>query len=346
MRKRWLIRGLILLAVLAAAYSGYWFWLARTFEQQLALWIDQQRAMGYQIEYAATEPTGYPLWIGLQLRDVTAAPTTASPAWRLDSALVPLSLAPWRPLVLHVGERSFPSHHQLRWMAGNQGYKAAIKGLRLAIELSTDEAPPNIDIYDWFLELKQDDRDILAFNGLTGRIEFANAATHADRSIKFDLSSPQVNFFVPSLPQEAIETYLWKIRGEVMGRIPPEPLPHALAAWTEAGGYLTLVQLAGSWELLTDIDVEGSFALDSNLQPIASMTATLRGYDSLIHWLRSIGTITTSQATAARLALGATARPSDDPNFAWESRLPLTIQDGFVSAGAIRLAQLPPIEWQ
>ena len=67
MRKRWIIGGIALLVPLGAAYTGYWFWLARTFQQNLALWVDQQRAMGYRISYAAGEPGGYPLSIHIAL---------------------------------------------------------------------------------------------------------------------------------------------------------------------------------------------------------------------------------------------------------------------------------------
>jgi hypothetical protein len=60
MRKRWIIVG-IAFVVLAAGYTGYWFWLAQMLERNLALWIGQQRAMSYRLSFSVSEPDGFPL---------------------------------------------------------------------------------------------------------------------------------------------------------------------------------------------------------------------------------------------------------------------------------------------
>jgi len=59
MRKRWVIGGLCLAVLLGVGYTGYWFWLAQTFQQNLALWVDQQRAMGYRLPMRPTGRTAF-----------------------------------------------------------------------------------------------------------------------------------------------------------------------------------------------------------------------------------------------------------------------------------------------
>src|SRR5215510_5718871 len=118
MRKRWVIGGACLLAALAAAYTGYWFWLARTFQENLALWVDQQRAMGYRMAYAAGDPHGFPLAVEIGLSDVVVeAPSDQAP-WRLSRTAKTLSLARWAPLRLRIGDAGGPMPCVLRWTAG------------------------------------------------------------------------------------------------------------------------------------------------------------------------------------------------------------------------------------
>ena len=55
------------------------------------------------------------------------------------------------------------------------------------------------------------------------------------------------------------------------------------------------------------------------------------------------GFMTAAQGTAAKLWLGARAE-KDERGF--KVRLPLTIQDGFLSMGPVKLARLPVVAWQ
>jgi hypothetical protein len=347
MRKRWIIGGLIAFAVLCAAYAGYWFWLARTFEQQLALWIEQQRAMGYDIDYKAGEPTGFPFSIRIELSDVTASPTAhVGVPWRIEAASTPLRLAPWRPLVLQVGDRSLLARSQLQWTASGLRYDAAIEGLGFAIELTRDGSPPALRIDDMSITVRQADHQILSLRQLSGRIEpAAAAAPHAESSVAFNLLACCVSFQLQN-PDEIVETHGWQLMGNLMGRIPQEPLPRALATWSNEGGYLSLSQLKAIWEYQTEVTVDGSIALDRQLQPIAAMTARLRNHRELIGWLESIGVLERGQALAANFALGLMTRPAADGSKDTESRIPITIQDGYVSVGAVKVAQIPWIEWQ
>src|SRR5262245_15911759 len=146
MRKRWIIGGIVLLLALGAAYTGYWFWLARTFEENLALWIDQQRAMGYRFSYAAGEPQGYPLSIDLALSRVSIDSPAGEPAWRVATEATSLSLAPWAPLSLRIGDGQEGAPCKLAWAAGGRDYTLSIDGLDLTIELSSDGAPPAVRV--------------------------------------------------------------------------------------------------------------------------------------------------------------------------------------------------------
>ncbi|MGH6961538.1 MAG: DUF2125 domain-containing protein, partial [Dongiaceae bacterium] len=127
MRKRWIMGGVVF-ASLAVAYTGYWFWLAQTFERNLALWIDQQRTLGYRISYTATEPRGFPFPVQIGLRGVAIEPPAVSTPWRLDTESMELSIAPWTPLSLGINAGREPEY-RFRWLAGGRNHEVAVDGL-------------------------------------------------------------------------------------------------------------------------------------------------------------------------------------------------------------------------
>src|SRR5262245_10891715 len=146
MRKRWFIGGIALLVALGAVYTGYWFWLARTFEQNLALWVDQQRAMGYRITYAAGRPGGYPLSIDIDLSQVAIDSPPGQLPWRLSTASKSLSIAPSAPLSLRLLDRGESVSSSVQWVAGGRDYAMAIVGMDLTIRLSSEGELPAIRI--------------------------------------------------------------------------------------------------------------------------------------------------------------------------------------------------------
>jgi hypothetical protein len=342
MRKRWVIAGIVVLA-LAAGYTGYWVWLARTFERNLALWIDQQRAMGYRISFSAGEPQGYPLPIRIRLTDVAVqAPGGRSP-WRFETDSMRLGIAPWRPLMLTIDDGQTKPQYRLRLAAAGRMHDLSIEGLSLDLDLPANGAPLAVRIRKQSIGVSRNGRPIADLGQFFGNVEVSQARSHDESSIRFELAADAIDFHLPP-PTETVETYFWQLSGKVMGQIPPAPLPSALASWSRDGGYLEVAQLKADWEAVARVNFEGSGALDPQLQPVASMTARLSNYPDLIDWLATLGILTPSQATATKFALAAKSRPDADGRM--EAQVPFTIQDGYVSVGAMKIAQVPRIEWR
>jgi len=84
----------------------------------------------------------------------------------------------------------------------------------------------------------------------------------------------------------------------------------------------------------------------TSLQPIAAGTATLRRYDDFIDGLVADSAVPPALGLAAKVALGAAARPAADGSQEMEARVPITVQDGYLSVGPVRLLALPRIIWQ
>ena len=341
MRKRWIIGGIALLIALGTAYTGYWFWLAQTFQQNLALWVDQQRAMGYRISYAPGEPGGYPLSIHIALSRVVIDSPPGQLPWRLDSASKILNIAPWAPLSLRIIDGDEPAACNLRWAAGGRNFGMSIDGMDLRVRLTTEGNLPAIRLSGKSAAVTEEDRQIASLIQPSGRIDFLPAQSDTESSAQFQLSAHGADFAPPSDPT-VVETSDLLVAGQVKGPVPLAPLPAALAAWSSAGGHVELTQFNANWEAVTTVSGDGTVALDQRLQPVGAFSAVVRGYNEAVDAPVTRGVMTSSGGIAVKLWLNARAE-KDERGF--KVKLPLTIQDGFVSMGPIKLAQVPRIAW-
>lgn len=341
MRKRWIIAGVGLAVLLGAAYTGYWVWLARTVQQNLTLWVEQQRALGYGFSYAAAEPGGYPFSIRLALSAIQIDSPPGQPPWRLGTASKTLSIAPWAPLSIRIvdGDQSVPC--DVRWVAGGRDYSLSVEGTDLTIRLSADGGLPAIGLSGQSADITENGRQILDLSQPSGSVDFLPARSDTDSSAQFQLSARGADFASPSDP--AVETSDWLVAGQVKGPLPLAPLPVALTAWSNAGGHVELTQFNASWDSATTVSGDGTVALDQRLQPVGAFSAVLRGYNEAVDAVVARGLMTPAQGTAVKLWLAARAEKDER---GLKVKLPLTIQDGFLSMGPIKLAQLPRIAWQ
>ena len=130
----------------------------------------------------------------------------------------------------------------------------------------------------------------------------------------------------------------------VEGRLQPGRPSESLAIWRDAGGVLQIQRFAADWGPLA-VTAEGTLALDGQMQPLFAGTATVRGYSEAIDALVQARMMAPNQATGAKIALAAMAKPADDGGPP-AAKLPITIQDGFLFVGPLKLAQMPRIVWQ
>jgi len=342
MRKRWIIGGIGLALLLGGVYTGYWFWLARTVQENLALWVDQQRTMGYGFSYAAAEPGGYPFSIRVALSRVEIDSSSGQSPWRLSTASKILSIAPWAPLSIRIvdGDESAPCN--ARWVAGGRDYALSMDGMDLAIRLSSDGALPAIRLSGRSAAVTEEGRQILGLSQPSGSVDFFAAQSDTQSSAQFQLSAHGADFAPPSDPT-VVETSDLLVAGQVKGPMPLAPLPDALAAWSSAGGHVELTQFNANWEAATTVSGDGTVALDRRLQPVGAFSAVVRGYNEAVDAAVAGGVMTPAQGTAVKLWLNARAEKDER---GLKVKLPLTIQDGFVSMGPIKLAQVPRIAWE
>jgi len=124
--------------------------------------------------------------------------------------------------------------------------------------------------------------------------------------------------------------------------VPLAPLPTALTVWSNEGGHVELTQFNANWEAKTTVSGDGTVALDQRLQPVGAFSAVVRGYNEAVDAAVARGLMTPQEGTGVKLWLAARAEKDEQ---GLKVKLPLTIQDGFVSMGPLKLAQVPRIAW-
>jgi Uncharacterized protein conserved in bacteria (DUF2125) len=128
----------------------------------------------------------------------------------------------------------------------------------------------------------------------------------------------------------------------MMGAIQPGPARRAADAWRATGGTLELERIALHWGTLS-ISGSGTLALDQDLQPIGALSGSIEGADELMNALVAAGRMRANDARMAHMALTMLAKPG--PNGHPEISTSLTIQNGAMFLGPVKLGPAPRIPW-
>jgi hypothetical protein len=345
MRKRWIILAAAVLLAAGAGYTGYWFWLAHQLSRNLAAWTDYWRNQGYRISFDQQAVEGYPFDARLLLRRVSVQPPAVEPPWRAWTDSLDLSIAPWQPLTLHSNGTAPRATYNLEWSVAGRDFSFAVEGLDVTVRFPAGDEAPEMTWQGHDVGLFRDGRYAGGAVDLAGRVDLLVPASNDKPTADFHVWAYSVNCCYDRPTSEHHDVYGPSLEGQLMGPILPGPITNSLDAWRRRGGYLKLTRIEAN---LAPPEIRGAatIALDADLQPIAAGTATLRRYDDFIDGLVAESTVTPALGVAAKVALGATARPAADGSKELEAHVPVTVQDGYLSVGPVRLLALPRIIWQ
>jgi hypothetical protein len=337
----WLVIAVLLLAALSGGYAWYRSYVAQQLGLALNNWILARTAEGYGIAADIAPESGSLTAVTRRLSDVTiAAPGFA---WTLQlrnldvlvSPLSPFSVKfqadGWAELGYTVGEENYLLTNDFH--NGGAGFSYDREGRITAAYLRESGArlhgPISMD-----------------FNSFEARLNLDPAAPPSEDGKSVELNAVFENATVAktgTLPLGNLIQHM-ELAAYATGTLRPGRPSESLAAWRDAGGVLQIQKLVANWGPLA-IAAEGTLALDGQMQPLFAGTATVRGYSEAIDALVQARMMDPGGATGAKIALAAMAKPSDDGGPP-AAKLPLTIQDGFLFVGPLRLAQMPRIVWQ
>jgi hypothetical protein len=325
----------VLILAGCGGYTAYWFHVAGQLRKGVEGFAASRRADGWRLDHGPIALFGFPGEIGLDLGALDlVAPSGA--AWRSDGLRLRLpGLDPLAP-ILELGT----SHH----LSLGGDWRGIVTATGATVRLRVDG---DGDLHAFTFEagrpvLEQSDAGPLSAERLTISYEWLNPPDpgHEKPSARFALETQGVAMSLPADLPFNRRLDLVRVEGRIMGTIPEEAPLAALAAWSGAGGNVELDKVAVEWPPLS-LEADGTFAFDPMLQPLVATTARIRGWKEVMGRLVEAKLVEPGMASAAEILLAILARP--DPQGRPTLTLAVTVQDGTLYAGQVKLLKLPPL---
>jgi hypothetical protein len=341
MRRRPLIFTAIGLAVLFIAYSIYWFVLARVVGRDIADWVNQWHAEGFVVIIGEPVIGGFPLAVRAHL----PAPDITAPdgSWHWQGPDTELHVAPWAPFDLWF---SAPGHHHLV-LAGSAPRDIALEAgqLELGLDMRSDGRLTHfsLDLAEATLADSLSGIARVATAAILGRLPWP--ASNDPSLSSLDLTVDAAGIELPPGVRAALGQKIEKLHvvSQVMGTMPALLSREALAGWRDAGGVLQLRESELDWGPLWAAG-DGTLTLDQSMQPLAAGSIRIAGLTETLNVLTAAGLVQPGPAKLAQIMFGALAQVPAEGGRP-QVKLPLSIQDGFVYMGPVKLAQIQPIDW-
>jgi len=337
----WLAVAVLLLAALAGGYAWYRSYVAQQLGAALNNWILARTAEGYRIDGDIAPESGNWLTAIRRLSAITIA--APDDDWEIRIPSLDIHVDTWNPFKVELHPEA---RIDVRYTVADTEHRIANTILGGWAGFTYDTSGQITSVYIDEISSR-----------FEGSVDFQVAALRADakfdpeaslssdgKSVEFKFSLEDATVTRPAiLPLGDLIKHV-EMEAYVAGTLRPGRPSESLAAWRDAGGVLQIQRFVANWGPLA-ITAEGTLALDRNLQPLFAGTANVRGYSEAIDALVQAGMMQPNQATGSKIALAAMVKPGDDGGPP-AAKLPITIQDGFLFVGPLKLAQMPRIVWQ
>jgi hypothetical protein len=327
------------LVILLGGYSAFWFVVAGQIENGIGEWAESLRPHNVDLSWRTIRVGGFPLVFRAELaeallRDPALTPPAEIRVPRLEASAHPWNFRNWR-LAAPAGLTATlgPPEKPAGTLSAREatGTVATSSDDGAAIRVRLDEMA--VDAATMRVAARQVD--------LALSLPQHPPQTAGERAIAVALALREVT--VPAVPaplRNPLDEV--SLAAVVMAPVPAAPPREAAAAWRDAGGTVELERVALRWGTLA-VSGSGTMALDAELQPLGSFSAAIEGYDELISALVASGRLRARDAGLAQMALGFLAKPG--PNRRPQISAPLTIQDGQMLLGPVKLGPAPRIPW-
>jgi len=337
-RRRWpLFVPFAVIVVLAAAWSGFWYFAARAAEQNIAAWMEQEARFGRVYACGSRTFGGYPFRIEMRCTDPVAEIKTGPLTLKAKEFLAVAQV--YQPNLI-IGEITGP-------LSIASPDKTLLTGeWRLAqasVHLTLAPVPERISIV-----IDEGKFEAPAASGAQG----AASANHIELHLRLDPASttdkPVIDFAatvtgltIPSAGAFGARPLDGEVAAVLRGLsdFKPKPLPVRLKEWQAAGGRLEIssarVKQGDAIAVAT-----GDFGLSAAGRVDGTLNLTLAGFDQVVQaLLGSQGKNTGLLAMAGLSFLGKPAVIDGKKAIA----VPLRFSDGAVFFGPIPLGKTLPL---
>jgi hypothetical protein len=340
------------LGLAAALYGGAWLVSAHLLRNGVEHWLEALRGDGFTVHTGPLATTGFPARVAVRVPEIDFAAPPARGRWT------------WRAPVVEVTVSTLRIDHVVLDLSGAHRLAGPWRESP-SLQFTAAKAALSLDLKDGAIDEAQltvEDGD-----GAWG----ADSRMHVDKAgVRIALNPdapppappasgkagdtlPKVssrltvrieNLTVPGALPPPLSNTLREIafNADMVGPFGDGPLPKLLAAWSAAGGAVDLKDVTLDWPPMT-ISGEGSVALDQELQPIGAFTSRVAGFTDVLDIMVREHRMADGEATVAKAMLGLMAKPG--PGGRAEIGVPLTVQERVLSAGPLKLFEVPRLDW-
>jgi hypothetical protein len=327
-----------------AAYSSWWWLTAHALTGRIEQWIAGEQMKGAKITPTAVSVGGYPFAFSVKLTNVSVA---WPGGFGFSSQSLKLRNRPWS---LRSFKVNATGGFEIALPAGTSRPALVLAGETLKGHTSFRDTavPVSMDLSADTVSASTSTTDGPASREMTAAtVEFdgkrPTTTPTADTDIAYDLSLRLIDLSAQALEGNPLGGTIGQtaLHIQLLGAPPAQWDDAGLKAWREAGGSVNVNALSLQWGQLA-FSGNGTLALDKDMQPEGAFTAHLSGFEQALDSLAAAGWMKLSAASLAKLALGIASHPGPDGKPSVDT--PLTIQNHRISAGAIKLGQVPELK--
>lgn len=329
----------ILAGVAAIALAGYtaWWWIAaRAVERGIADWMEQQRRHGALVDHGGLEMGGWPF----ALRATATDPAYEGHGVAWSGSRLTAVAKPWDFSAIDL---AFDGTHRLS-LSADEATKVTLKaaGGTGRVTIGPDGQPRSLalDFTDLAVMPAAGEPVTVARLDVAGTRPPAPPDSHRDTGLTVTLAAGGLR--LPGPAPDGLGPHVQRVNAalRVQGR-PPMPERPSIAAWSRDGGVVEVDRLGIDWGPLT-MAVNGTVALDAQLQPLAAMTAEIQGAEQALTAVEE--RLRPNQLAAARSILAMLSRPPEGGGQP-VIKAPLSVQNGWVYIGPLKVAPVPRLPW-
>lgn len=328
-----------------AGYGYYWHYVAGRLQAGISDWATQQRSLGHEIAFENNTISGFPLAFRTSFRKVTLSFVQPAGTFSVEAETLVAQMRPWNLQDITVTSET-PVALALASPAPSGG---APQTARVRNGTARIQLQPSGQLKTAAIEANSVTVDSRAG---TYAAEKALAAIELPATMPVDYHQPLLSFDLTvstltlPLSQRAVtDAPIEKLaaKGAIMGPVPASiDLPAAMMAWANTGGTVELKSFDFVQAPLI-LAGEGTVALDEALQPLGALTIRAQGLPETIDLLQRDGRIDARAAKTGGMMAKGLARPDEAGRQVVS--VSLSLQQGYLWLGPIRITQLPSLRW-
>ena len=324
-------------AIIVIAHTWYWHQGISTAQHTVDAWTRAILDQGGRVELDRLTYGGYPFAFEIGAESVLIEAPSPNLTWSWRGAAIHGHASIWAPNVVSA---YFNANHQ--WQVRGE---SDTDWSSLTIEQATADFTLSEGRFSRFIAILNDIQ--VAGNRLPGPVSTKSIDLSANlESGAHDEPLYRVTGRVRQTDLPIAETFPFSNRLDQLAWVltAQAPLPSSMAfediaRWRDDGGTVEIESFAVRWGTLT-VDARGTMSLDDRNRPLAALSATVRGHRAVVDSLVQAGTLRPSVGAAAKIALSVLSKSADNGGIV----LPLTAQNGWLTAGPLRLLRVQPLD--